>query len=192
MCFSLLLLATPVYTQEDNSQDMATAVFAGGCFWCVEAAFDKVEGVKETISGYTGGNVKHPTYEEVSTGDTGHAEAVKVTYDPQQVSYEKLLDVFWHNIDPFDANGQFCDQGNQYRSEIFYVTDAQKELAEASRQQVAERFSKDIATSISEFTEFYKAEEYHQSYYQENPIKYEFYTFSCGREDRLEEIWGEK
>jgi peptide-methionine (S)-S-oxide reductase len=170
----------------------ATAVFAGGCFWCVEEAFDAVEGVTETVSGYTGGSVENPTYEQVSFGDTGHYEAVRVTYDPAQVSYQELLDTFWHNVDPFDARGQFCDKGNSYLSAVFVADDEERRLAETSKQAVKQQFSMDVATEIKPAADFYPAEDYHQDYYRRNPISYKFYKWNCGRAQRLEEVWGAK
>jgi len=173
-------------------QATAKATFAGGCFWCVEADFDKVEGVISTTSGYTGGRSVNPSYEEVSRGGTGHVEAVEIVYDPAKVSYEKLLEVFWHNIDPLAKDRQFCDHGDQYRSAIFYHGQEQRALAEASKAQVAKRFKQPIQTEIVAAEPFYKAEEYHQDYYKKNPIRYRFYRFNCGRDARLEELWGKK
>jgi len=170
----------------------ATATFAGGCFWCVEADFDKVEGVISTTSGYIGGRTANPTYEEVVGGRTGHAEAVEIVYDPAKVSYEKLLDVFWHNIDPLVKDRQFCDRGNQYRTAIFYHGDTQKQAAEASKTAVAARFKQPIETEIVASGPFTKAEDYHQDYYLKNPVRYKFYRFNCGRDARLEELWGKK
>ncbi|WP_448188060.1 peptide-methionine (S)-S-oxide reductase MsrA [Azospirillum sp. sgz301742] len=169
---------------------LATAVFAGGCFWCMEPPFDKLDGVASTTSGYTGGSVANPTYQQVSAGRTGHAEAVQVRYDPAKVSYAKLLEVFWHNIDPVDAGGQFCDRGNQYRSAIFVGNDEEKRLAEQSKEEVAARLKQKIATEIVPATTFYPAEDYHQDYYQKNPIRYHYYRYSCGRDKRLEAVWG--
>jgi peptide-methionine (S)-S-oxide reductase len=170
----------------------ATAIFAGGCFWCVEADFDKVDGVISTTSGYTGGRTANPSYAEVSRGGTGHAEAVEIVYDPAKVSYEKLLDVLWHNIDPLAKDRQFCDHGDQYRSAIFYRGEEQRRLAQASKAAVAERFGQPIATEVVAAGPFYKAEDYHQDYYQKNPLRYRFYRFNCGRDARLEELWGKK
>ena len=172
----------------------ATAIFAGGCFWCMEHDFDQVPGVISTTSGYTGGTVAHPTYEQVSAGGTGHAESVLVRYDPRKVDYRKLLDVFWHNIDPVAVDRQFCDRGSQYRSAIFYLDDAQKRLAEASKRKLeaSGRFTQPIATQIVAAGRFYPAEAYHQDYYKKNPIRYKFYRFNCGRDQRLEEIWGKR
>ena len=191
LLFSLGLFASAA-GQGSAPQKTATATFAGGCFWCVEADFDKVEGVISTTSGYAGGHTANPSYEEVSRGGTGHAEAVEIVYDPAKVSYEKLLDVFWHNIDPLAKDRQFCDHGDQYRSAIFYHGDEQRALAEASKAAVAKRFKQPIQTAIVPAGPFYKAEEYHQEYYVKNPIRYKFYRFNCGRDARLEELWGKK
>ena len=170
----------------------ATATFAGGCFWCVEADFDKVPGVISTTSGYIGGRTANPSYEQVSRGGTGHAEAVEIIYDPQKVSYEKLLDVFWHSVDPLAKNSQFCDHGDQYRTAIFYHGDQQRTLAETSRTTLQALFKQPIQTEIAAAGPFYKAEDYHQDYYVKNPIRYKFYRFNCGRDARLEELWGKK
>ena len=169
----------------------AKATFAGGCFWCVEEAFDKVPGVLATISGYTGGKTKSPTYEQVSGGRTGHTEAVQVEYDPKRVSYEKLLDVFWRNIDPTQRDAQFCDHGSQYRSGIFYHDDEQRKRAEASKAALMKNkpFKGEIVTEVTRASEFYAAEDYHQDYYQKNPVRYKFYKTGCGREARLKELW---
>ena len=167
----------------------ATATLAGGCFWCVEPPYDEIDGVVSTISGYTGGTKKNPTYEQVTTGTTGHTEAVQITYDPSKVSYEKLLDVFWRNIDPLTANAQFCDHGNQYRAAIFYHDETQKKLAEKSKQAVQQRFKQPIVTEIVPATQFYPAEDYHQDYYKKNAIRYKIYRYGCGRDQRLEELW---
>ncbi|SFT54013.1 peptide-methionine (S)-S-oxide reductase MsrA [Halomonas saccharevitans] len=183
-----ILLGSP----SQASAESDSAVFAGGCFWCMEEAYDKVDGVTATTSGYTGGNTKDPTYQQVVAGGTGHAEAVKVDYDPDRVDYETLLHVFWRNIDPFAVDRQFCDKGASYRSAIFPMDDEQHALAEASREEVAERFDQEIATEISDFDAFYPAEDYHQNYYAENRVRYNFYKSACGRVDRLEEVWGEE
>lgn len=171
---------------------LATAVFAGGCFWCVEEAFDEVAGVAETVSGYIGGEIANPTYEQVTTGRTGHAEAVRVRFDPAKVTYAQLLDVFWRNVDPFDGGGQFCDRGSSYRSAIFVAGDEQKTLAEASKAKLAERFTQPIATEIVPAGPFYAAEGYHQNYHRTNPLRYKLYKWNCGRAQRLEEVWGKK
>jgi peptide-methionine (S)-S-oxide reductase len=188
---SLGLLASAV-GQGGEPQRTAIATFAGGCFWCVEADFDKVDGVISTTSGYTGGHTVNPTYEQVSHGGTGHAESVEIVYDPAKVSYNKLLDVFWHNIDPLAKDRQFCDHGDQYRSAIFYRGEEQRALAEASKAAVEKRFKQPLATQIVPAGPFYKAEDYHQDYYMKNPIRYKFYRFNCGRDARLEELWGKK
>jgi len=169
-----------------------SAIFAGGCFWCVEADFDKVAGVISTTSGYIGGHKANPSYENVVQGGTGHAEAVEIVYDPAKVSYQKLLDVFWHNVDPLVKDRQFCDRGNQYRTAIFYRDEAQQKLAEASKARVEARFKQPVYTEIVAAGPFYKAEDYHQDYYLKNPIRYQFYRFNCGRDARLEELWGKK
>jgi peptide-methionine (S)-S-oxide reductase len=172
-----------------GSTPTAKATFAGGCFWCIEPPYDELEGVISTISGYTGGTKKNPTYEEVSAGTTGHAEAVQITYDPTKISYEKLLDVFWRNIDPLTANAQFCDSGSQYRSAIFYHDETQRNLAEASKKRLQSRFKEPIVTEIVRATEFYSAEDYHQDYYKKNPVRYKIYRYSCGRDRRLQKLW---
>ena len=175
----------------DSKTEIAT--FAGGCFWCMEPPFDKVEGVISTTSGYTGGNKVNPTYKQVSSGSTGHAEAIQIEYDPAKVSYEELLAVFWKNIDPTTENRQFCDNGSQYRSGIFYHNDAQKNAAEKSLNKLNQTkpFDESVVTEITSATTFYPAEEYHQDYYQKNPLRYKYYRFACGRDSRLEKIWGE-
>ncbi|MBI3610377.1 MAG: peptide-methionine (S)-S-oxide reductase MsrA [Nitrospirae bacterium] len=177
---------------KDATADLEKATFAGGCFWCMEHAFDKLDGVVSTTSGYTGGRKENPTYKEVSAGGTGHAEAVEILYDPKKISYEKLLDVFWRNIDPTAADHQFCDQGRQYRSEIFYHNDDQRQLAERSRAAIerTKSFKEPIVTKITPASTFYKAEEYHQGFYEKNPIRYKFYRHTCGRDQRLKELWG--
>ncbi|MGA7616906.1 MAG: peptide-methionine (S)-S-oxide reductase MsrA [Thermoanaerobaculia bacterium] len=169
---------------------LAVATFSGGCFWCMEKPFDQTAGVVDTTSGYTGGDVVRPSYEEVSGGGTGHRESERVTYDPTKVSYEQLLDVYWHNVDPFDAGGQFCDRGSQYTTAIWYHDENQRRLAEASKQRIEQKFGKKVYTAILPAGAFYPAEDYHQNFYQKNPIRYEFYRHGCGRDRRLEEIWG--
>ena len=183
--------ATDASTQSASGKTQ-TAIFAGGCFWCMEHPFDELPGVISTTSGYTGGDKVNPTYEQVSSGTTGHAEAMKVVYDPSKVGYDKLLDVFWHNIDPVSTNGQFCDHGNQYRSAIFYANDEQEQLAEASKKkwQASGKFSQPITTQIVPASTFYPAEDYHQDYYMKNPLRYKFYRYNCGRDQRLEAVWG--
>jgi peptide-methionine (S)-S-oxide reductase len=167
----------------------AVATFASGCFWCTEADFDKVRGVISTTSGYTGGTVVNPTYRQVSSGGTGHAEAVRVVFDPSIVSYDELLDHFWHNVDPFVTNRQFCDVGNQYRPEIFFHTDAQRVAAETSKARIQKLFTQKIVVAISPAGAFYPAEAYHQDYYKKNSAQYRFYRYGCGRDNRLQDIW---
>jgi peptide-methionine (S)-S-oxide reductase len=169
-----------------------TATFAGGCFWCVESDFDKVEGVISTTSGYTGGHKKNPTYQEVSAGGTGHTEAVQIVYDPSKVTYAQLLKVLWRNIDPTTPNRQFCDAGSQYRAEIFYHDETQKNLAEQSKREIesTKRFEAAIVTQVTMASEFYPAETYHQDYHSKNPIRYKVYRYGCGRDKRLEQLWG--
>jgi peptide-methionine (S)-S-oxide reductase len=181
----------PALAQTNPSQ-LAKAAFAGGCFWCVEEAFDKIPGVVSTTSGYIGGEKRNPTYEEVSSGTTGHAEAVEVTFDPHKVTYERLLDVFWKNHDPTTGNRQFCDVGTQYRPAIFWYDENQKRLAEASLAKIerTKPFKAQIRTQIVRATEFWPAEAYHQDYYKKNPARYKFYVTGCGRYARLEELWG--
>ncbi|MBS9404457.1 peptide-methionine (S)-S-oxide reductase MsrA [Halomonas sp. TRM85114] len=187
-----IALSIPAMTMAEEEADSARAVFAGGCFWCVEEAFDPVEGVLSTTSGFSGGHVEDPTYNQVVAGDTGHTEVVEIEYDPSVVDYATLLEVFWRNIDPFAVDRQFCDAGDSYRSEIFVLDDEQRSLAEASLDSLEERFDQEIATEITDFEAFYPAEEYHQNYYQENPVRYRFYKSACGRVERLEEIWGDE
>jgi peptide-methionine (S)-S-oxide reductase len=171
----------------------ATAVFAGGCFWCEETAFEGMPGVISVTSGYIGGQKKNPTYEEVSSGSTGHAEAVEVAFDPAKTSYPKLLEIFWHNVDPFQKDGQFCDHGTQYRSAIFYKDEMQRKAAEESKRKLEEepRFRGKIVTEIVPATTFYPAEEYHQDFYKKSPARYNQYRNGCGRDARLKQIWGE-
>jgi peptide-methionine (S)-S-oxide reductase len=168
------------------------ATFAGGCFWCMESPFDKLDGVESVTVGYTGGRKKDPTYEEVSSGTTGHAESVQIRYDPAKIAYARLLDIFWHNIDPTAKDRQFCDSGYQYRSAIFYHNEEQKGLAEESKEALekSKRFSGPIYTEIVPASTFYPAEDYHQHYYKKNPVRYKFYRYTCGRDQRLKELWG--
>lgn len=184
----LALLATATV----GAGEPAVATFAGGCFWCMEPPFDKLDGVLSTTSGYTGGEVENPTYKQVSAGGTGHAEAVQVRFDPDRISYEELLRVFWRNIDPTVEDRQFCDRGSQYRSAIFVHDEAQRDAAERSKRalQANKPFDGPIVTEIVGAGPFYEAEEYHQDYYKKNPLRYKYYRFSCGRDQRLEELWG--
>ena len=192
---SLILMTASVFAKDGGKAApvprLEKALFAGGCFWCMETAFDKLEGVKSVISGYTGGHKKNPTYEEVSSGVTGHAESIEVTYDPAVISYSRLLDVFWHNIDPTVKDRQFCDVGAQYRTAIWYFNDEQRRLAEESKKalETSHRFKGPIYTEITKASQFYPAEDYHQKYYQKNPLRYKFYRYNCGRDQRLKELW---
>lgn len=192
----------PAMDEEGIPEDAQTAVFAGGCFWCMEEAYEKVPGVYEAVSGYAGGDVPDPDYYQVVNGGTGHAEVVRVFYDPDELDYEDLLYVFWRNVDPLDARGQFCDRGQSYRTGIFYRTEEQKRLAEQSKRELDEsgRFSTDIVTQINPLDViegddndgFWRAEENHQDYYLENPVRYSSYKTACGRVRRLEQLWGDE
>ncbi len=192
--FALFAGASLAETSGEPPSGKAVATFAGGCFWCVEEAFDGVDGVESTTSGYTGGDTVDPTYEQVTAGDTGHAEAVRIVYDPEVVSYRRLLDVFWHNIDPTVENRQFCDIGSQYRSAVFYHDEDQRRLARETRAAIEDSgvLPGPVKTQIVAAETFYVAEEYHQNYHRENPIRYKWYTSGCGRYDRLETLWGDK
>ncbi|MGC1454089.1 MAG: peptide-methionine (S)-S-oxide reductase MsrA [Nitrospirota bacterium] len=189
MGLSAMLIAS---TNVSAATNFEKATFAGGCFWCMEHPFDQIPGVVSVTSGYTGGQKKSPTYEEVSAGGTGHAESVQVVYDPSRVTYEKLLEVFWHNIDPTVKDRQFCDTGHQYRSAIFYQNEEQHRLALQSKAllEKSKPFKEPIVTEIVQATEFYPAEDYHQHYYKKNPIRYKYYRTRCGRDNRLKELWG--
>jgi len=184
--FLATLLSVAAIPQQSDAAESETAIFAGGCFWCVEQAFDAVKGVTETVSGYAGGTKPNPTY----GSHEGYKEAVKVTYDPAKVTYAELLDTFWHNIDPFDARGQFCDKGPAYQSVIFTGNADEKALAEKTKKDIAARFEEPVATEIVPETTFTAAEDYHQNYHSVNPVSYKFYKWNCGRAQRLEEIWG--
>ena len=185
-------LSVQAISQAAANATQGKAYFAGGCFWCMEEVFENVEGVLSVTSGYMGGAVARPSYEEVSAGRTGHAESVEVVYDPAKVSYQKLLDAFWMNIDPITPNAQFCDHGSQYRSAIFFQTDEEKRTSETSKQAIEQssRFNDQIVTQIVMASQFYPAEEYHQDFYKKNPIRYKFYKYNCGRAQRLETLWG--
>lgn len=202
MNFSVMLLALVVSLAtllssashaDDSKAKTETAIFAGGCFWCMEPPFDKQEGVLSTISGYTGGHVVNPTYKAVTKAKTGHYEAIEIKYDSSKVTYEQLLEIFWRNIDPLDSTGQFCDKGPQYRSAIFYLNDAQKLAAQASIDALNRKgtLGSKIVTELLEGKPFYHAEKYHQDYYLKNPLRYKFYRTGCGRDKRLYEVWGE-
>jgi peptide-methionine (S)-S-oxide reductase len=189
----IVALAVPLTAAAQTPAPVtAKATFAGGCFWCVESDFDKVPGVISTTSGYTGGATVNPTYAEVGSGRTGHAESVEVVYDPAKVTYEQLLDAFWHNIDPLVKDRQFCDIGNEYRTAIFTHDEEQRRLAEESKKRIEAQLKAPVHTEIVNAGPFYRAEEYHQDYYLKNPVRYKYYRWSCGRDQRLEQIWGKK
>lgn len=190
----LMVVAAATRVAADDPHGAAHATFAGGCFWCLEADFEKLDGVLSVTSGYTGGSLADPTYKQVSAGGTGHAEAVRVVYDPGVVTYDELLDHFWHNIDPTVKNRQFCDMGSQYRSAIFYHDEAQRQAAERSlaRLENDKPFPQPIVTEITQAGTFYPAEAYHQDYAKKNPIRYAYYRKGCGRDQRLEQLWGER
>ncbi|MEN8686685.1 MAG: peptide-methionine (S)-S-oxide reductase MsrA [Desulfuromonadales bacterium] len=198
---SLIIVATfavaATIDKKGEMKDMeetmtAKAIFAGGCFWCMEPPFEKLEGVHAVVSGYIDGHKENPTYQEVSAGTTGHTEAVEITYDPSKISFAELLEVFWMNIDPTDAGGQFVDRGSQYRTGIYYLDDEQKQLAEASKQRLGKsgRFDSPIVTEIVAATRFYPAEDYHQDYYKESPVRYKFYRYNSGRDQFINRVWG--
>ncbi len=180
-------MAAPAVVPEGHE----VALLAGGCFWCMESSLEAVPGVTAVVSGYTAGHKKDPTYKEVGTGSTGHTEAVQVVFDPKTISYEKLLDAFWHNVDPFAKDRQFCDAGTQYRAGIYWLNEAQRKAAQASLNEVAAKFDKAITTELEQATEFYPAEEYHQDFYKKNPAHYQRYRYGCRRDARLKEIWGD-
>jgi peptide methionine sulfoxide reductase msrA/msrB len=191
---SLLFVLSPSVFAAPSKTGEETAIFAGGCFWCLESEYQEMDGVKSVVSGYTGGKTKNPTYKEVGTGKTGHAEAIRVVFDPKKVSYEKLLDLYWREADPTDEGGQFIDRGSQYRTEIFYTTTEQRKIAEASKAALAKsgRFKRPIITPISAAGEFYEAEDYHQDYYKKNPSAYKQYKEGSGRNEYQEENWKKK
>ena len=184
-----LLLVTLIILNSNLKAEEKKVYFAGGCFWCMEESFDQVEGVKSVISGYSGGHLKNPTYADVIYTDSGHVEAVEITYDPSLVNYEGLLEVYWQNIDPFDAEGQFCDKGKSYRSVIFYENENQKKIIDKSFKNLQKKFDKKIVTLVWDFEKFYPAENYHQDYYEKNFIRYLMYKKGCQREETLKEIW---
>lgn len=193
ICFYILLgnqLAMAAEKHATQQPDIKIATFAGGCFWCMEPPYDNTKGVIKTLSGYAGGTEKNPTYEQVSNNLTSHVEAIQISYDATLVSYETLLDIFWRNIDPFDKEGQFCDKGEQYLAKIFTHDEEQHEAAKKSKQAIQQRFKENsVAVEILPFTTFYPAEDYHQDYYQKNPIRYKIYRYGCGRDKRLKTIW---
>ncbi len=187
----IIALAALLAAGAADARDLRTAIVAGGCFWCVEADFDKVPGVVETMSGYTGGDLENPTYKQVTDTETGHYEAVRITYDAEVVDYEALLDVFWRSVDPTDDGGQFCDRGSSYRTAVFALDAAQRAAAQESRETAEAALGREIVTPILEAGTFWPAEDYHQDYYTKNPLRYAFYRRSCGRDARLRELWGE-
>ena len=185
-----LLLMAPALFGQNKKKSVAMATLAGGCFWCMEPPFDKINGVISTTSGYTGGSVDNPTYRQVSSGGTGHTEAVEVRYDPNKVSFAELIEVFWKNVDPTVKNRQFCDSGSQYRSAIFYHDEEQKKVALETKKRIEEEKDWTIQTEVVKGAKFYPAEEYHQDYYLKNPVRYKYYRNGCGRDKRLEALWG--
>ena len=186
-----LTIGSAAYSFADTPAH-TVATFAGGAFWCMEPPFDEIDGVISTTTGYTGGSVENPTYKQVSGGRTGHAEAIQIVFDPQRVTYTDLLEIFWRNIDPTNAKGQFCDWGNQFRSEIFYHDAEQQRIASESKARLEEQkpFMEPVVTRVSAAGTFWPAEDYHQDYYKKNPVRYKFYRYGCGRDKRLEELWG--
>ena len=193
MKWTLLAVAAALSLAVHNAsaQQLEKAIFAGGCFWCVESDFDKVPGVVSTVSGYTGGKTENPTYRQVTAGGTGHYEVVEITYDPAKVSYEMLLAAFWRSVDPTDGGGQFCDRGHSYKTAVFVANDKERSLAEASRKAAQRLLDQPIVTPVLDAAPFYAAEDYHQDYYKNNPLRYRYYRFSCGRNRRVKEVWGE-
>ena len=193
---AVLVGASPASAQNASNAgaetpDTRTAIFAGGCFWCVEADFDKLDGVTSTVSGYTGGRTEDPTYEDVTYGDTGHYEAVRITYDPNVVDYATLVEHFFRTVDPTDPGGQFCDRGDSYRTAVFALNAAQRRAAQAAKAEADEILEQDVVTPILDAQPFYEAEGYHQNYYEKKPVRYRFYRWNCGRDARIEELWGE-
>ena len=186
--FAVLGIAAGAKTA--SAQETRVATFAGGCFWCIESDFDRVPGVLKTISGYTGGRTKDPTYKKIVRGDTGHHEALQITYDPKKVTYKQLLTVFWHSIDPIDSGGQFCDRGEPYETAVFVHNEEQRKLAEASKAAAKEKLGQKIFTPVESAAKFYRAEEYHQDYHNKSPLRYKYYRWNCGRNQRVRELWG--
>lgn len=186
---SCITMSIEASNTHHSNIDVETAIFAGGCFWCMQPVFENKPGILSSTAGYTGGHVENPTYQQVSHENTGHYESVEVKFDPDTISYHQLLELFWHNIDPVDAVGQFSDRGDSYRSAIFYSNDAQKKLAEQSKAEIELALKKKVETVIIPASKFYSAEEYHQDYHKKNPIRYKFYRYKCGRDRRLKEVW---
>lgn len=193
LALAFLLGGCSAGAEPETSGDYRTAIFAGGCFWCMEPPYDDLAGVVATVSGYAGGHLVSPTYRDVTSGRSGHLEVIEITYDPAIVSYEELLEVFWVNVDPLDAGGQFCDRGESYSTAIFAMNESEKKIAEQSKAKAEERLGQSVVTPIRELTStgFTAAEDYHQDYYQKNPIRYKFYRTSCGRDARLKAVWGD-
>ncbi len=185
----LIIILFCMISSISHSKELKKAYFAGGCFWCMEESFDQVDGVLSTISGYSGGHLKNPTYQDVIYKDTGHVEAIEITYNPKKIDYKKLLDIYWKNIDPFDSEGQFCDKGKSYRSVIFFQTQLEKEFIEKSFKKLEKLFDNKIVTLVWKFEHFYPAEDYHQDYYEKNFIRYLMYKKGCKREETLKKIW---
>jgi peptide-methionine (S)-S-oxide reductase len=192
LMLGVALVATAAEPVAQGKTTTSTAVFAGGCFWCMEPPYDALPGVVASTSGYTGGQKLNPTYQEVSAGDTGHIEAVQITYDPKQISYEKLLEVFWRNVDPLDQGGQFCDRGSTYTTAIFVQNEEERKTAALSKAAIEKQLGKAVVTVIRPAATFYAAEDYHQDYYVKNPVRYKYYRYRCGRDQRLEQLWGKK
>jgi len=191
--FGFLLFTSTQGQTPEKVAGTETAILAGGCFWCMQPPYDslKSEGILETIVGYTGGHIKNPTYKQVSEGSSGHREVIKIVFDPQKISFEKILEIFWRNVDPFDKSGQFCDKGFQYSSAIYFTNEPQQTISELSKNKLGKQFpNQQIETKIEKASEFYPAEDYHQSYYTKNPVRYKYYRYSCGRDKRLTEIYG--
>ncbi len=184
-----IIISISILNSFANAQEIKKAYFAGGCFWCMEESFDQINGVISTISGYSGGHLKNPTYQDVIYKDTGHVEAIEITYDPKIINFQKLLDVYWKNIDPFDSAGQFCDKGKSYRSVIFFQTQPEKESIDKSLKRLEKIFNNRIVTLVWKFEKFYPAEDYHQDYYEKNFIRYLMYKKACKREETLKKIW---
>ena len=193
LAWAVAIACAGAFPAQGEAGAQSVATFAGGCFWCMEVPFEGLPGVTSVTSGYSGGSKKNPTYEEVSAGGTGHAESVQILFDPAKTSYDKLLEIFWHNVDPLTANAQFCDHGSQYRSAIFFHDEAQRQAAEASKAKIeaSGRFRQKIVTEIVPASTFYPAEEYHQNFYKKNPVRYKTYRLGCGRDARLRQLWGD-
>ncbi len=191
--FLISMIGEPMAaTKKSLPPSSEIAIFAAGCFWCEEEVFEDLPGVLSVVSGYTGGHTPYPTYEQVSGEATGHKESVQVTFDPSRITYDQLLEAFWHNADPFDGEGQFCDNGESYKAVIFYTNENQKQKADTSKKRWETVFKKQILTEIQASSTFYPAEDYHQNYGKKNPLRYKFYRYSCGRDKRLKEVWGKK